>query len=460
MNPHLISRRTFFRGASLGVGGVFFAPFLRQLEAATDGLVRPARVLFFIQGNGLYPGQIQPVGIEHPEQPDKLEDRPLLGHQFAPSVAPLEPFANRMTILHGLSGRVSLGNHGTGMGALGCFPGPKGTLLETVDAALAKKLQGIFFHVGLGVETSPERTTIYNVSVRSKGLALPTQCSPLIAHRSLFSVAGGADSRKEFDANTQLMDFLAEDVKRMKSRLNAEEKLKLDPYVNAFESLSKRQSSLVRIQDRTKAATPKVTEMYGTESYAFQRMEAQFEIAASAMIAGLTNVVTVSSGAGDGKVGVDFDGSELGLDAGPVPSHPIGHEMSIQDTPATELHCRIRLHHCEKLAGFIKKLESIPEGNGTMMDNTLIVYLSDAADRHHAQAYEWPVILIGDLGGRLRTRNRYLRFPWYGKPGHRTIANLYTAFLHAAGDRRERFGLPDLALKDLDQSGPLTEILA
>ena len=46
-----------------------------------------------------------------------------------------------------------------------------------------------------------------------------------------------------------------------------------------------------------------------------------------------------------------------------------------------------------------------------MMDNTLIVYLSDAAEGHHPKARQWPLIVIGDLGGRLRTKNRYLRCP-------------------------------------------------
>ena len=54
--------------------------------------------------------------------------------------------------------------------------------------------------------------------------------------------------------------------------------------------------------------------------------------------------------------------------------------------------------------------------------------------------------------------NRYLRYPWYGQTGHRTIANLYLSLLHAVGDRRDTFGIEDSAMKDLDQTGPLTEL--
>ena len=45
-------------------------------------------------------------------------------------------------------------------------------------------------------------------------------------------------------------------------------------------------------------------------------------------------------------------------------------------------------------------------------------------------------------------------------PGHRTIANFYLALLHAVGDKREKFGEPDPNIRGIDQSGPLTEILA
>ena len=461
MNSKTISRRTFFRGATLGAGGVFFAPFLRQLEAASESSKnKPARVLFFVQGNGMYPDQIQPEGIERPTEPDKLEDRTLAGHKFAKSVAPLEPFADRMAFIHGLSGRVALGNHGCGMGALGCFPSPKDAFAETIDAAMAKALPGIFFHSGLGVVTNPETSIIYNVSARGKGIPLPTQCSPLGAHKTLFSISGGAEERKKFNANTQLLDFLAEDVKRMQQRLNSDEKQKLDHYLNAFESMSGRQGSLMKLQERISMVAPEISERFGTNAFAFDRMEAQFEVAAGAFIAGLTNVVTVSSGAGRNEVGVSFDGSELDLGAGPIPAHEVGHQKTIQETPAAELHIRTRRRHCEKLAAFVRKLESIPEGDGTMMDNTLIVYLSDAADQHHAKAYEWPIIVIGDLGGRLKTTNRYLRYPWHGQKGHRTVANFYTTLLHAVGDRRDRFGLSDLTLQDIDQEGPLTELFA
>lgn len=295
---------------------------------------------------------------------------------------------------------------------------------------------------------------------------MPTQTNPVLAHKQLFSVAAKGNARAKFDAKTNLLDFLAEDVKRVSGQLRGSEKDKLDRYLEAFETMSHRQSALVKVADHIAKAAPKIDDSLGDIQYRkgeptgiFDRLEAQFDIAAGSMIAGLTNVVTISSGVQKGGTGVSCDGSELGIGKGHIGSHGIGHGGSQLGKSSTELHSLIRYQHISKLSKFIDRLESIPEGDGTMMDNTLIVFCSDAADSHHPQAYEWPFILVGDLGGRLKLGNRYLRYPWYGNSGHRTVANLFTSILHAVGDPRKRFGLADITINDLDQDGPLTEIM-
>ena len=68
--------------------------------------------------------------------------------------------------------------------------------------------------------------------------------------------------------------------------------------------------------------------------------------------------------------------------------------------------------------------------------------------------------ILGDLGGKLKTRGRFLQFPKYQAKDHRTTANLYCTLLHAAGKPCDNFGVPDPGLKDIDQSGPVAELLA
>ena len=75
-------------------------------------------------------------------------------------------------------------------------------------------------------------------------------------------------------------------------------------------------------------------------------------------------------------------------------------------------------------------------------------------------AVQWPVVLIGNLGGKLQTEGRYLQFPNYGSKAHRTTANLFCTLLHAAGKPRDKFGVADPGLKDINQTGIVSELLA
>ena len=469
----MIDRRTFFRGTTLGLGGLYLANFIRSVEAAPTGApgapgpkgTKPTRVVFFVQGNGIYPDQIQPNGIERTNQPSKLEDIPLTGKKMAFSLEPLQPYVDKMTLINGLSGRIARGSHNMGFAALGCWPMGKKAYGETVDAGLARNIGGIYSHVGLGVMNRPSSMT-YNLTSAGRGKALPTLLNPVLAHKQYFAAGAAGDARKDFDIDTNLLDFLADDVKRMKVRLDGSEKEKLDRYLDAFESMSGRQSKLAKMADRIAKATPAINPKLGTISESktapsgvFDRLEAQFDIAAGTLIAGLTNVVTVSAGAGPDRIGLSCMASEVGEGNGYIGAHGIGHGGSVGGMKYDECHALIRRKCMEKLAKFIAKLESIPEGDGSMMDNTLVIFLSDSAEAHHPGCNEWPFVIIGDLGGRLKLGNRYLRYPWYGKPGHRTIASLYTSLLHAVGDRRQTFGIHDNGIKDLNQDGPLAEIM-
>ena len=108
-----------------------------------------------------------------------------------------------------------------------------------------------------------------------------------------------------------------------------------------------------------------------------------------------------------------------------------------------------------------KRLDAIPEGDGTMLDNTVIVYMSDAPDTHHSTAYEWPLAIVGNLKGKLNLGGRYMDFPGYGKPGHHTVGALYATFLNCVGQRQQTFGRldPELDEKEM-QAGPLSQFMA
>jgi hypothetical protein len=206
------------------------------------------------------------------------------------------------------------------------------------------------------------------------------------------------------------------------------------------------------LADRIKRYAPTLSERYDSMAPS-ARIESHFEVATVALIAGLTNVITLRPD----TLGVKY--SELGL-AESV--HNLGH---LQDGTASngwtghQARAEVEKLHLNCIAEMAKKLERIPEGNGTMLDNTTIVYMSCYGGDHHASLTEWPFILVGGMANKLRM-GRYIEYPKYGEAGHRTIANLYLSLMQAAGlQTPETFGQLDANLKDLDLTGPLAELM-
>jgi len=106
------------------------------------------------------------------------------------------------------------------------------------------------------------------------------------------------------------------------------------------------------------------------------------------------------------------------------------------------------------LAKLVKELESMPEGDGTMMDNSLIVYTSNNAERQHTRGNNWPFILIGNPAGPLKTGQ-------FTQMKKRPINDLYTTLLHAVGAHADRFNMDkNLAENYSSKVGPIEELLA
>ena len=123
---------------------------------------------------------------------------------------------------------------------------------------------------------------------------------------------------KEFDQ--ELLDFLADDVKRAKKSLAAPEREKLDHYLEGFESLRDRRVKLATLDDSARVHIPSITDKF-TSPVETHRLEAHFDLAAAALIAGLTNVVTFDAD--------DLDGYYSGLGLGEKTLHGIGHLAAI-----------------------------------------------------------------------------------------------------------------------------------
>jgi len=462
------NRREFLKNTSLGVGALALGPVVQQLQARAAGVApKTPRFVFVVESNGVRPEQMAPSGIERKPRrqeplngPSDFFEASLQDRDLPVSLEPIKKWKDKLTIVQGLSGKVAGGGHSTNFQALGAFGAGRGqggestsVLGPTIDGALAKHIGGIFPHVGLGISKRLENSVVYSISAIGENKPLPIMVKPDQAMGTLFGSVADGYAKEQFTAKRNLLDFLQDDIKRAEAQLAGPERQQLSAYLETFDTLSDRQSRLNEIEHTLREHAPAPSDKY-TSEVETDRLDAQFDLAAAALVSGLTNVVTLSSAAGIRDFDICFTG--LGLKKG---KHHTGHGGSQNGMTWAETYDMIRRYHFDLIAGLAKKLESVPEGDGTMLDNTVIVYLSDAAEAHHSRCWEWPFVVLGNAGGKLKS-GRYVDYPGYGHLGHRTIGNLYTTFLQLAGSSAERFGMADPNLKDLDQTGPLTELLA
>ena len=116
---------------------------------------------------------------------------------------------------------------------------------------------------------------------------------------------------------------------------------------------------------------------------------------------------------------------------------------------------KIRQYNSRMLVKIMEALDNVPEGSGTMMDNTLIVYTSNNAAKQHTNGANWPVMLLGNFDGAFKTGC------FTQLDGKRPINALYTSFLRAAGQNVDRYNMDEKLAKKFDNgTGPLREVLA
>lgn len=467
------------QGLAYGSASLAFAPFMRSVQAHAAGnpQLLPKRFVFVVKSSGIEKFNLVPKEIDNKflnattgeklgnadRRLGGLINRPMAELTLPDKLDALKAFKDRLTVIHSLSGQSFVGNHTAGYGALSCHNSEKVAIAPTVDCLLGKHMStGPYEMYGMAMNGrlleqgwKPDQTYCYpNISAAKEGMPVPFQASPTKAFVELFgsSVATQEQLQRKLALNGNLMDFLTQDAKRVESQLSAEDKQRFALYKESFESLRVVQEKKAGLTDQIKKHAPTPTDRYESMNPT-DRIASHFEIASAALIAGLTNVITLRPD----TLGVKY--SSLGINDS---VHHLGH---LQDEKTTNglngfaARKEVEKVHLDCIAKMAEKFDRIPEGDGTMLDNTLIVYMSCAGGDHHGGQADWPFILLGGMAKKLKM-GRYIEYPKYQEKGHRTIGNLYMTLMQAAGmETADTFGQLDANLKDLDVSGPLAELI-
>ena len=141
---------------------------------------------------------------------------------------------------------------------------------------------------------------------------------------------------------------------------------------------------------------PTVDERYTKPEFETDWHDVLLDLGISALTSGITNTLTVGSGRGE------IFGAWKGLGI-----EQQGHNLGHMKQPDNPIWIKIRQYNSRMLVKMMEAMESVPEGSGTMMDHTLIVYTSNNADKQHTNGANWPVMLLGELRRCIQDRLLY-----------------------------------------------------
>ncbi|MFO0591655.1 MAG: DUF1552 domain-containing protein [Polyangiaceae bacterium] len=464
-----LTRRTLLRAIAAGAGGAMLLPILSRLTSAGPSTV--ARFLFIVEGNCY-----EPITVLDPQTQAKIDEKAsqsiagerwwysLYGHD-TPIVVPATQFdqtialpsiasqglASQTAVLFGLSSRITGGGHTAFHGVLSSTRtvggSPGGPTIDAYLGALpAVRQMTPYDVVRLGMIGSVGATRLsYATCATAPGVAAPAIVDPLAAFATLFGLVGSPSQMAEFAQRKTLLDFAQKDVQAALSAFggSSDERAKLESYLASVEELSTRQQRLTMMASelaKVKPPSPDMSPVYATDC--MDRFGAQLTLAVAALKGQLTNVAVVTSGSGDDFGSLTYP-SEPDASYRSRTRHDLHHSSSSDPGALKTIHDMTR-QQIDMIAAAAADLMNAPDpaGAGTMLDNTVIVFIGDNGEQHHSTASEFPVVLIGGKNLGLNTGGRTIVYPGVdtGGSGHRQVSNLWNTLGHLAGDPLDTFG--------------------
>jgi hypothetical protein len=423
-------RRRFLRALGAGAAAI---PFVRLLEtSAVEGQdpVSPMRLLLLYSHIGGRWEAVRPQGIG--DGPDNALTPESIS--FAGSVLePLAPFASRMTVIEGLAMASALlpndggdrtlyiGHEHTAPNAFtgsyvddGTADGgsssylPRGPSLEFELASRFGDTAVRTMQIGFG--GSAGRFHNESISYDAEGRRLPASVDPVETYRTLFGDSTG-DPTEDMEALARekrrrlaVVDALEKSAERLRNRLATTERLKLDAHLDALADIERRLQTSNPIPRECSPVAPGSDPPFGEEQMA-ERTRLQLETMAQAFACDRTRFVS-------GTLGPFGLGGMTWLDADTTDLHnQIAHSVEGETPEADAARAKmaaLNRWYSEHLATFLGRLDAIPEAGGTVLDNTLVVWMSDFGNDTHG-GLNVPCVLLGGAQGRLRM-GRYLNY--------------------------------------------------
>lgn len=466
-----IKRREFFKKTALGTTAFALSPSFSNLLAAptqaapVNSAGHPHRFIFVRKSNGNLPSQfgLESFSSEQKKKHDEKQafDVDLDKHELPDWLKGLDAHKENMTILHGISMAVSGGGHYSFSGCMGAYKAGRDILSNitraTVDFELAKLFPSPFGHVEMSMAVPHGRDHRSGI-VSGYSAPAPQQrnycyADPMTAYQELFKSVINTDA---VASDNSLLTYLHDQESRRLSGLNGEERMKISDQVDSLQSIRERNDKVAALGDQIVKHLPKIDPIHadgGVDATLPQKQAAFTDVIVAALASGLTNVVTYTID----DLGTKID--SLPENEAKTSIHSVGHGNGPESNYMRNV---IKTYHMKQVETLVTKLKAIPEGSGTMFDNTTIIYFPETGAGHHSPDTEAPMVVMSGRNSKLDIAGRYIRLPFHGTEGHMTLSNWYTTLLNAYGNPIEHYGDLDLTMQRnrLKQDGAIQQFLA
>ena len=435
----LINRRKMLRRLA---AATVATPLLPSLAKAATGKRKPKRIIFFLQNQGFDPKTCIPAGMTNSGSLAKAK--------LPEPIEALEPYKERLHIINGLHGMHTSPSHSAFFGALGGYRGSDGVPPSgpTIDYELSKVLpETLLPHLCIGMDSAENmkaKPTVANLSASGAGQPIFMHSNPNHLYQMLYGGISQGEIRKQHEARSSMFDQIEQLAITKGVGLHGINKQRYGQYVNGFNDINGLRERLNKVSGDLRKFAPKVDQRYTRPEFETDWHDVLLDLGISALKSGITSVLTIGSGRGE------IFGAWKGLGV-----EQQGHNLGHMKQPDNPIWIKIRQYNSRMLVKLIQELDSVPEGSGTMMDNSLIIYTSNNADYQHTSGKNWPVMLLGNYDGAFKTGC------FTQLDSKRPINALYTSILRASGVEIDRFNMSEQMAAKFDSStGPLKEVLA
>jgi len=423
-----IARRAILRGA----GVTMALPWLESFaaKAATAGAAEfPKRFGVVFLGCG--------VNEDHWGSEGSGADMKL-----SKSLSPLEPLKSKINVVHGLfnKGAMGLGIHPPQTGSL--LTGAhleKGAILHSgisIDQMIANHVGEETLQSSMVLACEQPITGFHesnfslayssHISWQSPDSPVPNECYPALAFDMLFENRGSL-------VNISILDRVKERADRLSRRISSGDNAKLDEYMTSVREVEKRVEGMRKAQDKaTDAAKDKSRPVWAMERPANGLPEDLREHAKL-----MCDLIAIAFQTDKTRVASLIISRDLSAMYYPFLEVKEGHHGASHNNNS-DAYERITRFHVQQYAYLASKLDAMPEGDGTVLDHSVLMFISNLwIGRTHNNA-RLPLVLAGGLGGTLQT-GRTLDYLKAGDD-NRKVCSLYLSLMDRFGIKLDRFG--------------------